>query len=130
MTEIDNQAEEAVSLTGYEKFQFNIERAKELAEKIATKALDELAIRESMGTDLEGLVENLEEQDLRQTLLAPALNVEQDLYLSGALPTGRVMVKDEDVCLHCGLCAERCPTNAWDMQRSVVHIPQLGSFAE
>jgi len=40
------------------------------------------------------------------------------------------MVKDEDVCLHCGLCAERCPTNAWDMQRSIVHIPQLGSYAE
>ena len=72
----------------------------------------------------------LEEDDLRQHLLAPALNAEQDLYVSGDLPTGRVMVKDEDVCLHCGLCAERCPTNAWDMQRSVVHVPQLGSYAE
>ena len=51
-------------------------------------------------------------------------------YVSGELGTGRVMVKDEDVCLHCGLCAERCPTNAWDMQKSVVHIPQLGSYAE
>lgn len=74
--------------------------------------------------------ENAEEVDLRAMLMAPAMNTEQDLYVSEDLPTGRVMVKDEDVCLHCGLCAERCPTNAWDMQRSVVHVPQLGSFAE
>ena len=50
-------------------------------------------------------------------LKAPALNLAQDLYVSGGLKTGRVMVKDEDVCLHCGLCAERCPTGAWDMQK-------------
>ena len=75
-------------------------------------------------------VGNAEEERLRAQLMSPALNVEQDLYVSRDLPTGRVMVKDEDVCLHCGLCAERCPTNAWDMQRSVVHVPQLGSFAE
>ena len=74
--------------------------------------------------------DNRPEDDLRQYLTAPALNTEQDLYVSQGLPTGRVMVKDEDVCLHCGLCAERCPTNAWDMQRSVVHVPQLGSYAE
>lgn len=73
---------------------------------------------------------NTEEDQLRQSLTAPATNTEQDLYVSTDLPTGRVMVKDEDVCLHCGLCAERCPTNAWDMQRSVVHVPQLGSYAE
>ena len=73
---------------------------------------------------------NEEETELRELLTAPAFNTEQDLYISTDLPTGRVMVKDEDVCLHCGLCAERCPTNAWDMQRSVVHVPQLGSFAE
>ncbi len=58
-----------------------------------------------------------EEPDLRQRLKAPALNLAQDLYVSGGLKTGRVMVKDEDVCLHCGLCAERCPTGAWDMQK-------------
>ena len=75
-------------------------------------------------------VGNADEERLRAQLMSPALNVEQDLYVSRDLPTGRVMVKDEDVCLHCGLCAERCPTNAWDMQRSVVHVPQLGSFAE
>ncbi len=75
-------------------------------------------------------VDNAEEPKLRLKLTAPAETAEQDLYVSTDLLTGRVMVKDEDVCLHCGLCAERCPTNAWDMQRSVVHIPQLGSFAE
>ncbi|MCB0609907.1 MAG: FAD-dependent oxidoreductase [Lewinella sp.] len=60
---------------------------------------------------------NGEEEDLRTRLTAPAINLEQDLYVSDNLPTGRVMVKDEDVCLHCGLCAERCPTAAWDMQQ-------------
>jgi len=74
--------------------------------------------------------ENAEEDDLRVRLIAPATNADQDLYVSGLLKTGRVMVKDEDVCVHCGLCAERCPTNAWDMQKSVIHIPQLGSYAE
>ena len=75
-------------------------------------------------------VENQEETELRASLTAPAFNAEQDLYVSGALETGRVMVKDEDVCLHCGLCAERCPTAAWDMQQSIIHVPQLGSFTE
>jgi len=58
-----------------------------------------------------------EENELRGRLKAPALNLDQDLYASGRLGTGRIMVKDEDVCLHCGLCAERCPTGAWDMQK-------------
>ena len=60
---------------------------------------------------------NAEEPDLREKLLVPAENTEQDLLVSKELKTGRVMVKDEDVCLHCGLCAERCPTSAWDMQK-------------
>ncbi|MGH8213691.1 MAG: NADH-quinone oxidoreductase subunit I, partial [Rhodanobacteraceae bacterium] len=60
---------------------------------------------------------NGDEADLRTRLSAPALNTQQDLYVSGALKTGRVMAKDEDVCLHCGLCAERCPTGAWDMRK-------------
>jgi len=60
-----------------------------------------------------------EEPGLRTRLKAPALNLAQALYVSGELKTGRVMVKDEDVCLHCGLCAERCPTGAWDMQKSL-----------
>ncbi|HSS69775.1 MAG TPA: FAD-dependent oxidoreductase [Casimicrobiaceae bacterium] len=58
-----------------------------------------------------------DEQGLRTRLNAPSRNLTQDLYLAGGLKTGRVMVKDEDVCLHCGLCAERCPTGAWDMQK-------------
>lgn len=60
---------------------------------------------------------NGEEDELRTRLTMPALNKSQDLYVSDVLPTLRVMVKDEDVCLHCGLCAERCPTSAWDMQK-------------
>jgi len=80
--------------------------------------------------DCISFTENADEQTLRTRLSAPADNLQQALYVSGALPTGRVMVKDEDVCVHCGLCAERCPTNAWDMQKSIVHIPQLGSYAE
>jgi NADPH-dependent glutamate synthase beta subunit-like oxidoreductase/ferredoxin len=62
------------------------------------------------------------EEDLRRRLSAPALNRDQALYVSDALKTGRVMVKDEDVCLHCGLCAERCPTGAWDMQKSLINV--------
>ena len=67
------------------------------------------------------------EDDLRQRLKAPALNLTQDLYVSWPLKTGRVMVKDEDVCLHCGLCAERCPTGAWDMQRFTLNMTHAGS---
>jgi ferredoxin len=67
---------------------------------------------------------NGDEADLRKRLSAPAENLEQAIYVSAALPqTGRVMVKDEDLCVHCGLCAERCPTGAWDMQKSTVLIP-------
>jgi NADPH-dependent glutamate synthase beta subunit-like oxidoreductase len=68
-------------------------------------------------TDCITFTANGDEDDLRTRLTAPAENREQSLLVSMALKTGRVMVKDEDVCLHCGLCAERCPTNAWDMQR-------------
>jgi len=67
-----------------------------------------------------------EEQDLRARLNAPALNLTQDLYVSAPLKTGRIMAKDEDVCLHCGLCAERCPTGAWDMQKFLVEMSQAG----
>lgn len=69
---------------------------------------------------------NGEEQDLRQRLNAPALNQEQPLYVSTPLKTQRVMVKDEDVCLHCGLCAERCPTGAWDMQKFLLQEVHAG----
>jgi ferredoxin len=65
---------------------------------------------------------NGEEDELRRRLMAPAKNRTQDLYVSSELKTTRVMVKDEDVCLHCGLCAERCPTGAWDMQKSFIQM--------
>lgn len=69
---------------------------------------------------------NGEEDDLRSRLNAPAHNVEQELYVSDTLKTGRVMVKDENVCLHCGLCAERCPTSAWDMQKYLYSVTKAG----
>lgn len=70
------------------------------------------------------ITENGDEDELRARLSAPAENAEQDLYVSGDLPhTGRVMIKDEDLCVHCSLCAERCPTGAWDMQKSEILIP-------
>jgi NADPH-dependent glutamate synthase beta subunit-like oxidoreductase len=65
---------------------------------------------------------NGDEADLRTRLQAPALNVSQALYVANDLKTGRVMVKDEDVCLHCGLCAERCPTGAWDMKKYLIDM--------
>jgi len=76
------------------------------------------------------ITRNGEEEDLRKRLSAPAENLEQALYVSEDLPqTGRVMVKDEDLCVHCGLCAERCPTGAWDMQKSKILIPYAADEA-
>ncbi|MDZ7789903.1 MAG: FAD-dependent oxidoreductase [Xanthomonadales bacterium] len=73
------------------------------------------------------ITENAEEAELRPRLTAPADNTEQPLFASGELKqTGRIMVKDENVCVHCGLCAERCPTAAWDMQKSLLDIPYAG----
>jgi NADPH-dependent glutamate synthase beta subunit-like oxidoreductase len=68
-----------------------------------------------------------EENDVRSRTKVPALNSTQDLYVSGGLKTGRIMVKDEDVCLHCGLCAERCPTAAWDMQAFWYNVTKAGT---
>ncbi|MFL4970650.1 MAG: FAD-dependent oxidoreductase [Xanthobacteraceae bacterium] len=70
--------------------------------------------------------ENGEEAALRKRLTAPAKNLTQDLYVADGLKTARVMVKDEDVCLHCGLCAERCPTGAWDMQKFFLDMTHAG----
>ena len=70
--------------------------------------------------------ENGEEVDLRTRLSAPAHNLTQDINVSLPLKTGRIMAKDEDVCLHCGLCAERCPTGAWDMQQFMYDLTQAG----
>lgn len=72
---------------------------------------------------------NGEEEDLRGRLNASAKNQQQDLYLSDTLKTGRIMVKDEDVCLHCGLCAERCPTSAWDMEKYLYSVSKAGTQA-
>ncbi|MGJ7509268.1 FAD-dependent oxidoreductase [Variovorax sp. GT1P44] len=77
--------------------------------------------------DCISFTENADEPALRARLKAPALNLAQDLYVSGGLKTGRVMVKDEDVCLHCGLCAERCPTGAWDMQKFLLKMTPAGT---
>lgn len=77
------------------------------------------------------ITHNGDEADLRTRLTAPADTLSQDLYVSADLPqTGRVMVKDEDVCIHCGLCAERCPTAAWDMQKFALHHPHARDEAE
>lgn len=70
---------------------------------------------------------NSEEAELRQKLMAPAVNLTQDLYVSDLLKSSRVMVKDEDVCLHCGLCAERCPTGAWDMQKFLLNTAKAST---
>ena len=70
---------------------------------------------------------NGEEGDLRTRLNAPANNLSQDLYISDVLPTMRIMIKDEDVCLHCGLCAERCPTAAWDMQKYLYNVAKANA---
>ena len=73
---------------------------------------------------------NGDETDLRARLSAPAINLEQDVYVSAPLPhTARIMAKDEDICVHCGLCAERCPTAAWDMQKFELLIPYAGTTA-
>ena len=69
---------------------------------------------------------NGEENELRSRLNAPALNPAQDIYVADGLKTGRIMAKDEDVCLHCGLCAERCPTGAWDMQKFLLQMTHAG----
>jgi NADPH-dependent glutamate synthase beta subunit-like oxidoreductase len=73
-------------------------------------------------TDSITFTANAPEAELRTQTKAPAANTSQDLYVSADLKSGLVMVKDEDVCLHCGLCAERCPTGAWDMKKFTIDI--------
>ena len=77
-------------------------------------------------TDCLTFAVNQDEEPLRQSLKMPATNLAQDIYVSQDLPTGRAMVKDENVCLHCGLCAERCPTAAWDMQKFYYSVTKAG----
>ncbi len=74
------------------------------------------------------ITRNGDEADLRSRLSAPSVNLDQALFVSAPLPqTGRVMVKDENVCVHCGLCAERCPTAAWDMEEFTLISPYAGA---
>src|SRR5450432_3858264 len=80
--------------------------------------------------DCISFTENGDEADLRGRLKAPSPHLDQDLYVADGLKTGRVMVKDEDVCLHCGLCAERCPTGAWDMQKYLIDMTHAGSSCQ
>ena len=77
--------------------------------------------------DCINFIQNAPEPELREELRVPAHNTAQELYISSELKTGRIMAKDEDVCLHCGLCAERCPTGAWDMQKYFYVSPQASS---
>ncbi len=76
--------------------------------------------------DCISFVPNAPEDELRRSLIAPALNLSQAIYVSEPVKTRRVMVKDEDLCLHCGLCAERCPTGAWDMMKFTIEMAQAG----
>ena len=77
------------------------------------------------------ITQNAEEEKLRENLKTPTLNPDQLLYVSEPLKhTARVMVKDENLCIHCGLCAERCPTGAWDMQKSTLVIPYAADEAK
>jgi len=76
------------------------------------------------------ITHNGEEEDLRKRLKVATLDADQPMFVSGALKqTGRIMVKDENVCVHCGLCAERCPTAAWDMQKSTLRVPYASDEA-
>ena len=77
-------------------------------------------------TDCISFVPNAPEDALRGSLNAPSTNLTQAIYVSEPVKTGRIMAKDEDLCLHCGLCAERCPTGAWDMQKFTLEIAQAG----
>ena len=74
--------------------------------------------------DCISFVPNAPEDELRRSLNAPAVNVDQPILVSEPVKSLRVMVKDEDLCLHCGLCAERCPTGAWDMQKFIIEMAQ------
>ena len=95
-----------------------------------TKCIECDACVDICPTDCITFTGNAEEEELRGRLSAPANNLGQDLYVSGdGLSTGRVMVKDENVCLHCGLCAERCPTAAWDMQKFMYEVTKAGAEA-
>lgn len=93
----------------------------------ATKCIECDACMDICPTNCITFTYNGSEEELRTRLMAPSTNTNQSLLVSTTLETGKVMVKDEDVCLHCGLCAERCPTSAWDMQQFLYNTSKAGS---
>ena len=117
---------------GFTEEQTRVEVERCLNCDIQTHFIDSLCIEcdaciDICPVDCLTITPNAEEVDLRERFVAPAGNLDQNLFVSGGLKqTGRVMVKDENVCLHCGLCAERCPTYAWDMRRFVLQVPYAG----
>jgi ferredoxin len=117
---------------GFTPEQTDIEVERCLNCDIQTHFTDQLCIEcdaciDICPTDCLTIMPNGDEPEIEARLMAPRINLEQPLFVSGPLKqTGRVMVKDENVCVHCGLCAERCPTYAWDMRKFVVQIPYAG----
>jgi ferredoxin len=118
--------------TGFTAEQTDVEVERCLNCDMQTHFTDQLCIEcdaciDICPTDCLTIAVNDEEPQIEQRLTAPRINPEQPFFVSGPLKqTGRVMVKDENVCVHCGLCAERCPTYAWDMRKFVVEIPYAG----
>jgi len=92
---------------------------------LGERCIECVACEDICPMDCINFITNGEEDDLRTRLRVPAVGNERDLYVSGELKSQKVMVKDEDVCLHCGLCAERCPTGAWDMQKFLFKATQI-----
>ncbi len=97
---------------------------------VESKCIECDACMDICPTDCINFTDNDEEIDLREKLIVPAREKTQDLYVSEDLKTGRIMAKDENVCLHCGLCAERCPTGAWDMQKYMYSVTKAGRAGE
>ncbi len=118
----------------YEEFKVEVERCLNCDIQTvfdAPKCIECDACSDVCPTNCLTITANGEEDELRTRLSAPCANPQEPLFVSDALKqTRRVMVKDEDQCIHCGLCAERCPTAAWDMQKSVVHVPKASDEAE
>ena len=103
---------------------FNGETVSDILAAVIMSEPNWSALPSATPASVQRLLRRCLKKDLRQRLQAPAKNLSQDLYIGNNLKTGRVMVKDEDVCLHCGLCAERCPTGAWDMRKFLLEVTQ------
>ncbi|MDV7339186.1 FAD-dependent oxidoreductase [Terasakiella sp. A23] len=92
---------------------------------MAERCIECVSCEDICPMDCINFIDNGDEDDLRSRLHVPAVGNDRDIYVSGALKSKQIMVKDEDVCLHCGLCAERCPTGAWDMQKFLFKATQV-----